>query len=96
MFTVAEEKLEGFLSQVKAEHPDLTQLQAAQTRLVSGLPHGRIVEVAKEINARIVVIGNVGRSSLETMLLGSVAERVVRHCSAPVAVVKRPAADSAR
>ncbi len=49
------------------------------------------VEIAEEINARIVVIGNIGRSSLETILLGSVAERVVRHCNAPVAVIKMPA-----
>ena len=95
MFTVAEEKLEKFLSQAKADHPDLAPLRTAQSRLVSGLPNGRIVEVAEEICARIVVIGNVGRSSLEAMLLGSVAERVVRHCSAPVAVVKLPAGDPA-
>lgn len=91
MFTVAEKKLEEFLSQAKADHPELSPLSSAHTRLVSGLPSGRIVEIAEEINARIVVIGNIGRSTFETILLGSVAERVVRYCKAPVAVIKAPA-----
>jgi|WetSurMetagenome_2_1015567.scaffolds.fasta_scaffold02381_3 nucleotide-binding universal stress UspA family protein len=35
----------------------------------------------------LIVLGSIGRSGLQKLLLGSVAERVVRHASIPVLVV---------
>jgi nucleotide-binding universal stress UspA family protein len=57
-------------------------------RLVAGLPPGRIVEVAAEIGAELVVLGSRGRTGLAHVLLGSVAERVVQTAPMPVTVVK--------
>ncbi len=49
-----------------------------------------ICEAAKEEKADIIVIGSHGRTGLSHVLIGSVAERVVRHASCPVLVVREP------
>ena len=47
-----------------------------------------ICEAAKEEKADIIVIGSHGRTGLSHVLIGSVAETVVRHASCPVLVVR--------
>ena len=54
-------------------------------RVVSGAPHDKIVETAKQEDAAFIVMGTYGRGAVERFLLGSVADRVVR--TAPCAVV---------
>jgi nucleotide-binding universal stress UspA family protein len=88
MVEVAEEMMAEFLEAMRKAHPDLGPLQTATTRLVSGLPAGRIVEVAEEVAAPLVVVGSRGRTGLPHILLGSVAERVVQTAVVPVVVVK--------
>jgi universal stress protein A len=55
-----------------------------------GKPWERIVELANEHNADLIVIGTHGRTGLQHFVLGSTAERVVQHAPCPVLVV-RPA-----
>lgn len=90
MVDVAEEMMEEFLLELRAEHSDLQALNNAGTRLVSGLPAGRIAEIAAESGARIVVVGSRGRTGLRSILLGSVAERVAQISTVPVVIVKDP------
>lgn len=85
---VAKEMMDDFLAAVRAEHPELAALLSADIRLVSGLPGGRISEVASDIGARLVVVGSRGRTGLESILLGSVAQRVAQICAVPVVIVK--------
>jgi nucleotide-binding universal stress UspA family protein len=47
-----------------------------------------IVDRAKDIQADMIVIGTHGRSGLPHMLLGSVAEKVVRAASCPVLTIR--------
>ena len=56
-------------------------------RVVTGAPASEIVETARREGAAFIVMGTHGRSPLERLLLGSVADRVVR--TAPCAVVTR-------
>jgi len=56
----------------------------------TGNPATRISEIAKEGNYDLVVIGTHGRSGLKRLLMGSVAERVVRLCERPVLSVRGP------
>ena len=49
-----------------------------------------ICEAAQEENADLIVMGSHGRSGLSHVLLGSVAEKVVRHAACPVLVVREP------
>lgn len=86
MVAVAEDMMAEFLAAFRA---GVEQLPALETRLVRGLPPGRIVEVARELGADLVVVGSRGRTGLPHILLGSVAERVVQTAPVPVTVVKR-------
>jgi universal stress protein E len=47
-----------------------------------------IVDQAKHVNADMIVMGTHGRSALQHMLLGSVAEKVVRAASCPVLTIR--------
>jgi nucleotide-binding universal stress UspA family protein len=56
---------------------------------VGGQPHEFIIQEAKEKNIDLIVMGTHGRTGLQKLLIGSVAERVVGH--APCAVMVTPA-----
>ncbi len=53
-----------------------------------GVPFQEIVQAAEELGADLIVVGTHGRTGLKHVLLGSTAERVVRHASCPVLVVR--------
>lgn len=61
------------------------------SRLVHGTPAREIVAEAKGHD--IIVMGTLGRSGLEHLLLGSVAEQVVRHAPCPVMLIRTPQQD---
>ena len=52
-----------------------------------GPPHRRILQYAQAVTADLVVLGTHGRGGVERMLLGSVAERVLRKAECPVLTV---------
>lgn len=56
-------------------------------KILRGDPKKRIVEEAVDEDYDLVVLGTHGRKGLERLLLGSVAEWVVRHADVPVLVV---------
>ena len=47
----------------------------------------RIIETAAEINADIIVMGTHSRRGLEKILVGSVAEKVLRHSKIPLFII---------
>jgi nucleotide-binding universal stress UspA family protein len=53
-----------------------------------GAPHLRIASVAAQEQVDMIVVGSHGRKALGRLLLGSVAERLVRTASVPVLVVR--------
>ena len=53
-----------------------------------GTVHEEICNVAREEAAEYIVIGTHGRSGLERLMLGSVADRVVRTAPCPVITVR--------
>jgi len=59
--------------------------------LREGVPHVEILRCASDIGADMIVMGTHGHTGLEHLLLGSVAERVVRGAQVPVLTVPRPA-----
>ena len=54
-----------------------------------GVPADKIVEVARDRHADLIVMGTQGRTGLPHFLLGSVAERVVRLAPCPVMVTRK-------
>ncbi len=72
---------------------DAQRLGAAEvaTRLARGEPWDQIVSAAREDAAvDLIVMGTHGRTGLRRALIGSVAERVVRHAPCTVMVVRAP------
>ena len=65
-----------------------TLIPDAQTEVREASPPAAIVEVALELNCQMIVMGTHGRSGLEHLLMGSVAEYVVRHSKVPVLTVR--------
>jgi nucleotide-binding universal stress UspA family protein len=59
-----------------------------KTKLVTGLPASRIIEVAEKIGASSIVMGSRGQTGLKYLFLGSKAERVVQLAEIPVTIVK--------
>jgi nucleotide-binding universal stress UspA family protein len=53
-----------------------------------GTPFVEIVRYAKEHDIDLIVLGTHGRTGLKHVLLGSVAENVVRKASCPVLTVR--------
>lgn len=60
-----------------------------ETRIVEGNPKSRIVNVAKNWNADLVVTGSHGRGFLGRMLIGSVSDAVVKHSPCSVLVIRK-------
>jgi nucleotide-binding universal stress UspA family protein len=61
----------------------------ADTLVRNGSPATEIVELARAMPADAIIISTHGRSGLRHVLLGSVAEYVVRHAPCPVLVVRQ-------
>ena len=58
--------------------------------VVDGHPFVEIIKHAKEGDADMIIMGTHGRGAIAHMLLGSVAEKVVRTASCPVLTVRHP------
>lgn len=61
-----------------------------ERRLIVGEPADAIVHVAAETRSDLIVMGTHGRSGLARLLMGSVAESVLRNATCPVLTVKVP------
>jgi nucleotide-binding universal stress UspA family protein len=59
-------------------------------RLVDGDPASEILRVAKETNSDVIFMGTHGRTGVGRLLMGSVAEQVVRKAPCAVVTVRAP------
>jgi len=66
---------------------DITQLHATAESII-GTPAGSIVEYAAGRDIDLIVMGTHGRGGMAKLLMGSVAERVVRMAPCPVLTVR--------
>ena len=69
---------------------DRRELRAEATLVTSESPAREIAHYAAEHKVDLVVIGTHGRSGLSRLLIGSVAEKVVRLAPCPVLTVHHP------
>jgi nucleotide-binding universal stress UspA family protein len=65
---------------------------ASKLQLVAHEAHGDpaqiIVEMANDLLTDMVIVGTHGRTGVQRLVMGSVAESVVRHCGCPVLVLR--------
>jgi nucleotide-binding universal stress UspA family protein len=66
----------------------------AERWIEEGDPATEILAIAEEQSADLIVLGTHGRTGLRRLLLGSVAEQVMRKASCPVLTVSTPVATS--
>jgi len=62
-----------------------------EKHLTEGLPHEEVCRLVEDLDIDMVVMGTHGRTGFRRLLMGSVAERVVRTCPCPVVTVPPPA-----
>ncbi|PEN15215.1 universal stress protein [Longibacter salinarum] len=65
-----------------------TDLNIDQMQIEGAIVHERIVEVADERDTDLIVMGTHGRTGVNRLLMGSVAEDVVRSAHCPVLTVR--------
>ena len=63
------------------------------TEIREGDPAQTVLDYAGEVGANIIIAGTHGRSGVERRVIGSVAERLVRHANCPVMTVRLPETD---
>ena len=61
-----------------------------ETRILSGRPALVITEFAQRNKLDLIVVGSQGKTGLERLLLGSIAESIIRLAAGMVLVVKSP------
>ena len=74
-------KLEQLLEKVKADLP------SASTQIAQGSPLHALLDYVKESGADLVVLGSHGHGVIASLLLGSVAEGMVRKATVPTLIV---------
>ncbi|MHC4875540.1 MAG: universal stress protein [Planctomycetota bacterium] len=70
-----------------AEHRDCEGI-SIRTMIQSGTPFYEIIQLAGTEDCELIVMGTHGHGPLQHVLMGSVAEKVVRKAKCPVLVVR--------
>jgi nucleotide-binding universal stress UspA family protein len=65
----------------------VTEAVGLTRTIVSGTPATEIVRYARDCSADVIVLGSHGHGLMERLVLGSVAERVIRHATCSVLIV---------
>ncbi len=79
-------ELTRMLHEVKPSDPAIEVVY----RMVTGDPATAVVQVAEEEGVDFIVVGSHGRTGLSRLLMGSVAEAIVRKAECNVITVKAP------
>src|SRR5262245_39004898 len=88
---------EDAMRQVQAQLDHLSVPEGnvrAERQLVEGDAVTETLRIAREMPADLVVMGTHGRTVFERMLMGSVAEQILRKATCPVLTVKNPRTSS--
>lgn len=89
MYAVPEPPTEELLDKLEHVMPFDSHVPV-ERRLLSGDPADAIIRLAETEDIDLIVMGTHGRRGLRRLLMGSVAEAVVRAAPCPVLTVKQP------
>jgi nucleotide-binding universal stress UspA family protein len=59
-----------------------------ESRVLKGHPAEKILSFAEDNNIDMIIVGSLGKSGYERILVGSVSEKIIRHAKVPVLVVR--------
>ena len=76
--------MEGYLARVTAAGLE------GEIAVVHGVPFQEILDTAKKRQVDLIIMGTHGRTGLPHVLLGSVAEKVLRLAPCPVLIARQP------
>jgi nucleotide-binding universal stress UspA family protein len=79
------EDLTRMLEKIRPDDPNIVCIH----RMVMGDPTKEILQIAEEEKVDMIVMSTHGRTGLERILMGSVAEKVVRRANCPVVTVRQ-------
>lgn len=85
---MSEKEVDALAQLKKFAYWKLKDTNKIEQVIVCGKPHCEIIHYAKENEIDLIVIATHGRTGLAHILLGSVAEKVVRFSHVPVLAVK--------
>jgi len=80
------EKLQNKLDKYIAQYADTGM--AMTTSVYTGEPYLEILQAAQKTGANMIIMGTNGRTGVAYLVLGSVAENVLRHASVPVMSIR--------
>lgn len=90
-------RLQGELDQAERQkldtlitEEDRRELQVRAVQLTSSAPAREIVAYARDAHIDLIIVGTHGRGPVGHLLMGSVAERVIRSAPCPVLTVRYP------
>jgi nucleotide-binding universal stress UspA family protein len=83
--------LDAQLRAIAAANPQLR----VECRLMEGEAVGMILKIARDEACDAIVMGTHGWTGLSRLLMGSVAEQIVRRATCPVVTVKTPTKSAA-
>jgi universal stress protein A len=75
-------RLERFVAE------NLSEMEKVTSRVLVGVPFAEIIRYARDQSIDLIVMGTHGHTALAAMLIGSVAEKVVRKAPCPVLTVR--------
>lgn len=80
---LAREKLDAEVQKLQS-----MGISRVEPYLLEGKPADRILDLAEELDAGLIVLGSRGLGTVKRLALGSVAEGVIHHASRPVLVLR--------
>ena len=89
LFEVVEEWQKQAVLRLQAAVPDADRARVTVVSVVA-TPYAEILDYARAHRADLIVMGTHGRGGVSHMLLGSIAERIVRRAPCPVLTVRHP------
>lgn len=84
MYQLLKDEGEDAVKAVKNSAPDVE----VETHVVEGNPAVEITKFASDNGVDLIVMGTLGKSGIDRILLGSTAEKVIRIANCPVLVIK--------
>lgn len=82
----AENTVQTAAERIRSVHQGLE----ISTEVAVGSPESRIVDIAEEWSADLIVVGSHGYNTWERLLLGSVSSAIVHHAPCSVLVARKP------